>query len=363
MHFPLTPDSCIIPPMSTPESTIVDQSDQTTPPESAFLAEAMRAEASAINSIAARLEGDAADPEEIARWKKAVDLLDNATGHIIVSGMGKSGLIGAKISATLSSLGMPSSFIHPSEAMHGDLGRVQRSDAVILLSHSGETDEVISLAAILKADDVPTLGISSNTQSTLARVCHAHLWIGDITEACPLQLAPTTSTTATLAIGDALALALSSRRAFKHDDFQKRHPGGLLGVGLKPITEALRFRVGVNLPLVEDSVTVGEALNQAASDRRTGAVMLVGSDGSLSGIFTDADFRRLMRTDPNGLSRPIAEVMTKHPQHLTTDHLVRDAVVMIREKRLDEVPVLDERGHPVGLVDVQDLIAMKVVQE
>jgi arabinose-5-phosphate isomerase len=326
--------------------------------EAAFIADVLGAEADALRRLA-----DAARTILADDWRKAIDLLAACDGHVVVSGMGKSGLVGAKVSATFSSLGQPSNVLHPAEAVHGDLGRVRRGDVVILLSYSGETDEVVSLASILKADRVPRLGISSNHRSSLARLCDVHLSLGDLTEACPLNLAPTTSTTAQLAIGDALALAVARRRNFSEDDFHKAHPGGLLGVGLRPITQALRFRVGENLPVVPDTVSVGEALDQAASDRRAGAIVLVNDAGQLSGIFTDADFRRLMRQHPDGISRPIHEVMTRHPAHLTTDHLVRDAVQLVRERRLDEIPVLDQDGCPVGLVDVQDLIAMKVVQE
>jgi arabinose-5-phosphate isomerase len=340
--------------MTQTRSNLTDAVDT----EAAFLADVLGAEADALRRLA-----EAARAELAAEWRKAIDLLESCTGHVVVSGMGKSGLVGAKISATFSSLGQPSNVLHPAEAVHGDLGRVRRGDVVILLSYSGETDEVISLASILRADGVPRLGISSNMQSSLARLCDVHLSLGDLSEACPLNLAPTTSTTAQLAIGDALALALARRRSFSEDDFHKAHPGGLLGVGLRPITEALRFRVGENLPVVPDTVTVGEALDQAASDRRAGAIVLVDRDGRLSGIFTDADFRRLMRQETDGMSHAIREVMTKHPTHLTVEQLVRDAVQVVRERRLDEIPVLDHDGRPVGLVDVQDLIAMKVVKE
>ncbi|MCH7545341.1 MAG: KpsF/GutQ family sugar-phosphate isomerase [Planctomycetes bacterium] len=326
--------------------------------ETAFIADVLRAEAEAIERIARQVAGD-----DSAHWKAALDLLESCTGHVVVAGMGKSGLIGAKISATLCSVGIPSNTLHPAEAVHGDLGRVRRGDVVLLLSYSGNTEEVCNLAAILQADALPRLGISCSHDSQLARLCDVHLSTGDITEACPLNLAPTASTTAMLALGDALALGVSRRRNFSEDDFHKHHPGGMLGVGLRKITEALRFRVDKNLPVVSDKVTVRQALEQAVGDRRTGAILLVDEAGRLSGIFTDADFRRLMRTDEKGMSRTIAEVMTKHPKHLTTDDLVRDAVALTRERRLDEIPVLDPDGKPVGLVDVQDLIAMKVVSE
>ncbi|MCA9289589.1 MAG: KpsF/GutQ family sugar-phosphate isomerase [Phycisphaerales bacterium] len=327
-----------------------------------FLVDVLHAESDAVRRIAERVTG--VDRE---RWAAAIDLVAGSTGHLVVSGMGKSGLIGAKISATFSSLGQPSSTLHPAEAVHGDLGRVRRGDLVMLLSYSGETEEVVSLAAILKADGVPRIGISSNPKSRLAGLSTIHLCTGDIIEACPLNLAPTASTTATLAVGDALALAVARRRDFDATDFQKHHPGGMLGVGLRPVTEVLRFRVGVNLAVIDDACTVREALVRARPQpgtRRSGAILLVDDSGRLSGIFTDSDFRRLILDEEQaGMSRPIAEVMTHSPRHLTTDNLVRDAVALVTEYRLDEIPVLDAGGRPVGLIDVQDLIAMKVVRE
>ena len=326
--------------------------------EMAFIGDVLRSEAAAIERLAAD-----SNPATAEAWSSAVSLIVGCQGHVVISGMGKSGLVGAKTSATMSSLGLPSHVVHPAEAVHGDLGRVRRGDVAILLSYSGETEEVVNLAAILKADGVPRIGISGKPDSTLARLSDVHLNLGDVTEACPLRLAPTASTTAMLAVGDALALAASRRMAFTADDFQKRHPGGLLGAALKPVTEVLRFTVGENLPAVADSVTVREALDQAAADRRAGAIVLIDDVGRLSGIFTDADLRRLVRSDPDAMTRPIASVMTTHPRHLTSDQLVRDAVNLVREHRLDEIPVVDADGKPVGLVDVQDLITMRIVRE
>jgi arabinose-5-phosphate isomerase len=239
----------------------------------------------------------------------------------------------------------------------------------MLLSYSGETEEVIALAAILQQDGVPRLGISSRPASSLARLCNVHLCLGDVTEACPLNLAPTASTTAMLAVGDALALALSRRRNFGTDDFHRHHPGGMLGLGLRPIAAILRFRVGENVAVVPDSVTVREAMltafrGPAAKNlRRAGAILLVDGEGRLAGIFTDGDLRRLVIDDAIALDRMMRDVMTPRPQHLTIDDLVRDAVRIVRERRVDEIPVLDHEGRPVGLVDVQDLIALKVVED
>jgi len=332
--------------------------------ETSLLAASLAAESEAIERLQRALLGEhtlAAGPVE---WGAAIDLLQGASGHILVSGMGKSGLVGQKISATLSSLGQPSHFIHPSEAVHGDLGRVRRGDAALLLSASGETEEVVTLAAILKADGVPRVGISTRRGSSLARLSDAHLWLGDVTEACPLNLAPTASTTAMLAVGDALALALARRREFGADDFQRHHPGGMLGVGLRSVLEVLRFRVDRNLSVVADSTRVGEAIRPSGQDRRAGAVVLVDESGRLSGIFTDGDLRRLLNQQgPSGLERPIREVMTASPVHLGPDALVRDAVRIVRERRLDEIPVVDGEGRPLGLLDVQDLVTLKAVRD
>lgn len=338
--------------------------------ERSYFGQVLRAEADAILGVLDSLNHGAHD---------AVDILERTVrgdGTILVSGMGKSGLIGKKISATLASLGAPSHDIHPAEAVHGDLGRIRRADCLLALSYSGETEEVVSLAAMLRQDGVPIVSIvggKRGLESSLARFSSVALSVGDVTEACAETLAPTSSTTATLALGDALALALSRRLAFTASDFRKRHPGGGLGGLLRPVTEVLRFVVGQNLPVVRDDLTVGEALDQASPvtgvglSRRPGAIILVNAKGALSGLFTDGDLRRLVmnerksKVDP--LARPIGEVMTRTPRTLPSSALVRDAVHMVQEFRSDEIPVVDEQGRPVGVLDVQDLIALKVVAD
>ena len=322
--------------------------------------EVLRAESDGVARIADSVEG------QIASWTAALDVLQACSGHAVVSGMGKSGLVGMKLSATFSSLGQPSNFVHPAEAVHGDLGRLRRGDVAILLSFSGETEELIALAHILKADEVDLIVISGAEASTLARAATVHLSLGSIIEACPLNLAPTASTTAMMAIGDALALALAQRRNFTADDFHRHHPGGMLGAGLRPVIEVLRFRVGKNLPIVHDQSSVRAALAEAGGARRAGAIVLVDAEGTLSGIFTDGDLRRLVNTSqklPDSLDESISEHMTRSPRHLSKDDLVRDAVRLVRELRVDELPVVDEHGAPLGLIDIQDLIAMKVVKE
>lgn len=330
--------------------------------ELSFLAESMQAEADAIRRLADRVR-----TTDGARWRDALDLLEACTGHVVVSGIGKSGLVGAKVSATFSSLGQPSSLLHPSEAVHGDLGRVRRGDVVLLLSYSGETAEVIDLALILKADEMPTIGMCRDASCSLARHCTVTLPLGDVTEACPHNLAPTASTTAQLAAGDALALALARRRDFTADDFHRSHPGGMLGASLRRITEVVRFRAGEGLPVVRLGGTVRECLATArdagGGRRRAGAILLVDEDGRLVGVFTDGDLRRLIVDDPDALDRPVTGAMTASPKRLPADALVRDAVRLVREHRVDEIPVVDDDGRPIGLVDVQDLVTMKVVRE
>jgi len=288
-------------------------------------------------------------------------------GSVVVSGLGKSGLIGQKISATLSSTGTPSHFLHSTEAVHGDLGRVRRGDVVLLLSFGGSTEEVVSLATILKQDQVPVISIVGKPDCDLARLSTVALPIGDVTEACPLNLAPTTSTTAMLALGDALALGVSRRRRFGVDDFRKIHPGGGLGRQLMLVVEVMRFRVDQNLPLVPHSVTVGEAIRTEAPSpgvRRAGAVLVIDDSGRLVGILTDGDLRRLLiEQGHKALDQPVRTVMTGNPRHLNDTSLVRDAVQMVRELRIDEIPVVDAQGKPLGLIDIQDLIALKVIDE
>lgn len=331
-----------------------------------FARAVLRQEAAAVASLAETLG---------APFHEAVDLLAKCAdsgGAVLVTGLGKSGLIGAKISATMSSLGVTSHPVHPSEAAHGDLGRFRQSDTVIALSFSGETEEVSNVAAILRQDGLRIIAITGgrgddpeSSQSTLRRLAHVCLCIGDCEEAGgPDFAAPTSSTTAMLALGDALALATARRRQFTGEDFRKRHPGGALGGLMRPVTEVLRFKSGQNCPLIPAALSVREALERAAeAGRRPGAILLVDAAGALAGIFTDGDLRRLILRDAGELSRPIADVMTRKPRTIRDTALVRDAVTTFRECRQDEIPVVDDAGRPVGILDVQDLIAMKLVKD
>jgi arabinose-5-phosphate isomerase len=331
-----------------------------------FARAVLRHEAAAIGAAAASLDD---------RFSQAVTLLvscADAGGSVLVTGMGKSGLIGAKIAATLSSLGITSHAVHPAEAAHGDLGRFRPTDTVICLSRSGETDEVVNLAAIVRQDGLPIISITGGSthpgraRSSLERLATVALLLGEFAEAGDGQAAPTASTTATVALGDALALAAARRRHFNEDDFARRHPGGTLGGLLRPVVDAMRFRIGPDTPAVPETTTVMEAYHLVrGGGRRIGAIVLVDSAGRLTGIFTDADLRRHLTTDGPGpwLQRPIAEVMTRTPTVLACDALVRDAVRLMRERRLDELPIVDHTGRPVGLLDVQDLVALRLVKD
>lgn len=334
--------------------------------ELAYARAVIKAEAAAIAGLvhAAIEDGDT--------FSRAVGLIAGCAGTggtVLVSGLGKSGLVGAKISATLSSLGITSHPVHPAEAAHGDLGRFRTNDTVMCISHSGETDEVVELAATLRQDGIPIIAITGGVHdapSSLERLATVSLRLGVREEAgAPTLVAPTSSTTATMALGDALALCAARRRQFTEADFAKRHPGGSLGGLLRPVTDVLRFSAGKNLPVVCDELPVDDALRSATdSGRRPGALLLTDrSTGRLTGIFTDGDLRRLVLRDARELSRPIRDVMTRNPRTLSHSALVRDAVRMVREFRADEIPVVDDAHRPIGLLDVQDLVAMKLVKD
>ncbi len=302
-----------------------------------------------------------------ARFHAAVDLILQSTGSVVVSGLGKSGIIGQKISATLASTGTPSHFLHPTEAMHGDLGRVRRGDVLLLLSYGGNTDEVVDLATIVRQDGVSMIAIVGREGCELARLATVTLLIGELEEASPDHPAPSTSTTATLALGDALALTVSRRRNFKAADYRKFHPGGSLGRLLTPVVDAMRFQAGQNVGLIPQEMTVARAYEIARqykpAIRAAGALLIVDEQGKLAGIFTDGDFRRVVFTHgPEVVNRRIGDLMTRNPKRLTESAVVRDAVQMVREYRIDEIPVVSQDGRPLGLIDVQDLVALKVIE-
>lgn len=333
------------------------------PGERDFARGVLADEAQALHQVAQRV-GD-----ELSRAINVLEDCISAGGTVLVTGLGKSGLIGAKIAATFSSLGIPAHSVHPVEAAHGDLGRFRRSDAVLALSASGETEEVVELAGILRQDGLRIISITNGhggAPSSLERLSFVSLTMGIQREAgSPDFIAPTSSTTVMLAIGDALALCLARRRNVTDADFARWHPGGSLGGLLRPVVDVLRFRAPDSLPVAPEDASVEEALRRwEGKGRRPGALLVVDPRaGTLTGIFTDGDLRRLVLRDPAQLGRPIREVMTRGPRTLPSSSLVRDAVHLVREHRQDEIPVIDDRGAPVGLLDVQDLMAMRLVRE
>jgi len=285
-------------------------------------------------------------------FDRAVEMIFNCDGRVIVTGVGKAGIVGQKISATLASTGTPSYWMHAVEARHGDLGRVQPGDVVLALSNSGET-EVVQLLPALKKLNVPVIAITGNRHSTLARFSEVVLDIGEVQEACPLGLAPSASTTAMIVMGDALALTIFRMRNWQPQDYAFYHPGGELGRKLIKVREVMR--TGEENPVAACTVSVREALAAMSGRRSPGAVSLVDAEGRLTGFFTDGDFRRLMREGRTDiLERPVSEVMTRDPRSIGADHLAAEAFRMLRDFRIDQVPVVDAEGRPVGLLDVQD---------
>ena len=354
---------------SKPVEVQVKVSPSAAQDELGYARQILEAEAGAVAGLARLLnkDGGKAFGEAAGLIVRCAD----AGGTVLVSGLGKSGLIGQKFSATLASLGIASHFVHPAEAAHGDLGRFRPADVCIALSYSGETAEVVSLAAILRQDGLPIIaickgmaGAGGTGKATLDRLATVSLAIGECDDAA-ISPAPTCSTTATLAMGDALALCAARRRNFTDAEFRKRHPGGSLGGLLQTVGEVLRFTVGKNLVAVPDDVSMREAMSAAdlPGVRRPGAMLLVDrATGALSGIFTDGDLRRVVLRSAAELDRPARELMTRKPNTLRDTDLVRDAVNMVREHRRDEIPVVDGAGKPVGILDVQDLIAMRLIE-
>lgn len=292
------------------------------------------------------------------RFEEAVRLVERCLGRVVVTGIGKPGFIGQKISATLSSLGIPSLFLHPVEAIHGDLGRVTGQDVVLALSHSGETEEIVHLAPILRRIGAKLIVVTGNPKSRLSRYADVVLPTFVKDEASPWGLVPTASTTAMLALGDALALAVSEKRGFTSKDFAALHPGGLLGKRLTLQVEDL-MRSHAAHPVARESDRVRKVLLKI-TQARAGAASVVNAKGRLVGIFTDGDLRR-HAADPGVLSRPVAQVMTRNPKTLSTGHLAAEALKILRAYRIDEIPIVDKRGFPVGMLDIQDLLKAGLV--
>ena len=293
---------------------------------------------------------------------RAVEMIYHCSGSCIVSGIGKAGIIGRKISATLASTGTPSHFLHPAEAVHGDLGRLRQNDVVMVLSYGGETDEIIRLINLVKQLQIRLIAITSDWDSTLGRYSDVVLCMGKVNEACPLGVAPSVSTTCMLTIGDALAFTVMKARKFRVEDYVRFHPGGSLGRQLMTVEQSMMFQPGEKLPIVNADQTVQAMLTATRDLKRHGAVMVVDGGGHLAGIVTDGDLRRLLtRHGTAAFERRVGHVMTAPCKRIRADALASEATAIFHKYRIDELPVVDADDRPVGLIDVQDIVTIKVV--
>lgn len=285
----------------------------------------------------------------------ALDAILACSGHVAVIGVGKAGLVGRKISATLASTGTPSFFLHPAEAQHGDLGMLKRGDVGLLLSNSGESEEIIRLLPHIRRMGVLGIAVTGDERSTLATQSDILLPLGNIREACPMGLAPTATTTAMLALGDALAVCLMRRRNFKESDYAGLHPAGSLGKKVMPVENVMR--VGDAMAKVGPDDTVMTTM-LAITKARAGAAVVVDGSGMVAGIFCDGDLRRgLMKGGSVFLDRPVKEVMIRDCARVRAGTLAREALDLMRERRISEVPVVDASGIAVGMVDMKGLLA------
>ncbi|MCK0537899.1 KpsF/GutQ family sugar-phosphate isomerase [Alcanivorax quisquiliarum] len=291
---------------------------------------------------------------------RACELMLNCRGRVIVTGMGKSGHIGDKIAATLASTGTPSFFVHPGEASHGDLGMITPDDVVLALSNSGETGEVLAILPVLKRRGIALISITGRPGSTLARQADVHIPVVVREEACPHNLAPTSSTTAALAMGDALAIALLEARGFSAEDFALSHPGGSLGRRLLLTVDDV-MHTGERLPCVQEDTPLRDALLEV-SQKGLGMTAIADADGCLAGIFTDGDLRRTLDQPHIDLRQsPIRDVMTPSPVVIRTGHLAAEALKIMEQHKISGLIVVDDAGHPVGALNMHDLLRAGVV--
>ncbi|WP_248883723.1 KpsF/GutQ family sugar-phosphate isomerase [Acidithiobacillus acidisediminis] len=305
----------------------------------------LRLEREALEALEARLDG---------AFVEACRLLLACHGRIVVSGMGKSGIIGKKIAATLASTGSPALFLHPAEGSHGDLGMLTQDDLLLALSNSGETAELLAILPVVKRMAVPLIALTGNAQSTLAQRAEVHLDCAVAREACPLNLAPTASTTATLAMGDALAMALLNARGFSADDFALSHPGGALGRRLL-LRVADLMRKGAQLPQVQPDTPLHEAILEI-SGKGMGMTTVVDAENHLLGIFTDGDLRRAFTTQQDLWGRPMADFYRPQPLQIAADALAAEAVARMDAERVTVLLIVDAAGRLEGAITMHDLL-------
>ncbi len=285
---------------------------------------------------------------------EAARLMAECRGRVVVMGVGKSGLIGRKLTATLSSTGTPSLFVHPTESLHGDAGMLVPGDVCLVLSYSGQTEELKKVISVVRSRKLPIIAMTGNPSSMLGRSADVNVNVNVSQEACPYNITPTASTTAMLAVGDALALLIMEIKGFDKDDFARLHPAGMLGKRLTMRVSGLMHK-GAENPVVGQEKTVREALI-IMTRTRLGAASVVDKRGRLAGVFTDGDLRRGLQRDPQLLARPLSQVMTRHPRTVLENELAADAAPLFRRYGLDNLPVLDRKGRPVGVLDEKDLL-------
>jgi arabinose-5-phosphate isomerase len=307
-------------------------------------------EARALQEVKARLD---------TSFAKAVDVLFSCKGRVAVTGMGKSGLIGRKISATLSSTGTPSFFLHPAEALHGDLGMLARGDAMLAVSYGGETEEIVQLLEALKRLEMKLVTLTGKIDSTLAEASDVTLDVSVREEACSLNLAPTASTTVAMAVGDALAVALLERRGFRHDDFAALHPAGRLGKKLLRVEHLMH--AGEALPHVAEGTSMPETFHEM-SKKGLGMTTVLHADGRLAGIITDGDLRRLMEKHRGAtLEMTAGACMTRNPQTIGPQLLASEALNVMEKRKITSIVVVDEAGGVLGVVHLHDLWGLELI--
>ena len=307
-------------------------------------------EADAVRALAARLD---------ERFLAAVSLILACKGRVIVSGIGKSGHIARKIASTMASTGTPAHFVHPAEASHGDLGMVQPEDVFLGISYSGESDELLNIVPLIKRRGAKLIAMTGNAASTLAREADVHLDGGVAQEACPLNLAPTASTTAALALGDALAVALLDARGFTSDDFARSHPGGALGRKLLTHVRDI-MRSGNAIPAVPQDATLAEAILEITR-KGMGMTAVIDGERRVVGVFTDGDLRRTMERDADLRGKMIAEVMTRNPRTVRPEALAVEAVETMERCKTTQLPVVDAEGRLTGALNIHDLFRARVI--
>ncbi|WP_175728628.1 arabinose 5-phosphate isomerase KdsD [Burkholderia ambifaria] len=307
-------------------------------------------EADAVRALRDQLDGD---------FVQAVALLLGCRGRVVVSGIGKSGHIARKIAATLASTGTPAFFVHPAEASHGDLGMVTSDDVFIGISYSGESEELVAILPLVKRIGAKLIAITGRAESSLGTLADVNLNAAVSKEACPLNLAPTASTTAALALGDALAVAVLDARGFGSEDFARSHPGGALGRRLLTHVRDV-MRSGDDVPRVGLDATLSDALFQITA-KRLGMTAVVGPDGRVAGIFTDGDLRRVLAREGDFRTLAIVDVMTREPRTIGPDHLAVEAVELMERHRINQMLVVDADGALIGALNMHDLFSKKVI--